>query len=69
MRTYVNKDSLTSIGVIFPILSLVVFSFRVYGWQHKTREFGIDDILIIPAFVSFPSHLASPSSSIDLMNI
>lgn len=49
--TYVNKGSMTAIGVIFPVLVTMSLLLRFYGWRHTSRSIEIDDILIIPAAV------------------
>ncbi|KAF3026650.1 hypothetical protein E8E14_014520 [Neopestalotiopsis sp. 37M] len=50
--TYVNKGSVTAIGVIFPVLALLSMLIRYHGWRIGSRHLEIDDILIIPAAVS-----------------
>jgi hypothetical protein len=51
--SYVNKESMTAIGIIFPVLALVLLVVRVYGfWRHSARGFAVDDILVVPAAVS-----------------
>ncbi|KAI8945741.1 hypothetical protein F4801DRAFT_597513 [Xylaria longipes] len=47
--SYVNPGSLTTIGLLFPILAVFSLGVRVYGWRHHSRDFEIDDILVIPA--------------------
>ncbi|KAI0402965.1 hypothetical protein F4802DRAFT_617088 [Xylaria palmicola] len=47
--TYVTKDSMTAIGVLFPVLAVLALIARFYAWQHQPRKFALDDILIIPA--------------------
>ncbi|KAI0384776.1 hypothetical protein F5Y04DRAFT_293082 [Hypomontagnella monticulosa] len=49
--TYVNEGSMTAIGVIFPVLTVLSLCLLVYGRRHRARHIEIDDILIIPAAV------------------
>lgn len=51
---YANGSSLTAIGVIFPALSVLLFTIRTSRSVQK-HKFEIDDILIIPAAVSYHS--------------
>ena len=50
--TYVNRASVTAIGIIFPALVVISLAIRMYGWRKYPRKLEIDDILIIPAAVS-----------------
>ncbi|PLB46206.1 hypothetical protein P170DRAFT_512753 [Aspergillus steynii IBT 23096] len=49
--TYVNKESVTTIGIIFPILVVVSLGIRALGWRRNSRVLGVDDFLIVPAAV------------------
>ncbi|KAI0910063.1 hypothetical protein F4824DRAFT_458542 [Ustulina deusta] len=49
--TYVTKQSMTSIGILFPVLALLALTTRFYAWRHQPRKIAIDDILILPAAV------------------
>lgn len=56
--TYVNKSSVSAIGIIFPVLAIISLAIRASGWRRYSRNIEIDDILIIPAAVSLQqSHL------------
>ncbi|KAI1204064.1 uncharacterized protein F4807DRAFT_449047 [Annulohypoxylon truncatum] len=46
---YVNRGSITAIGIIFPILAVLAMIMRVYGLRYYSRKFELDDILVIPA--------------------
>ncbi|KAI1810984.1 hypothetical protein GGS20DRAFT_565175 [Poronia punctata] len=47
--TYVNKPSMTAIGLLFPLLAVIALTARFYAWRHQPRNMAIDDILILPA--------------------
>ncbi|GAD97499.1 hypothetical protein MYCGRDRAFT_94394 [Paecilomyces variotii No. 5] len=47
--TYVNKGSVTAIGIIFPVLVIISLAIRSYGWRRYARNVEIDDFLIVPA--------------------
>lgn len=47
--TYVNKGSVTAIGIIFPVLVIISLAIRAYGWRRYSRNVEIDDLFIIPA--------------------
>lgn len=49
---YVNKGSMTAIGVLFPVFTVLAFSVRASGWRQFSGKLEIDDFLIIPAAVS-----------------
>ncbi|KAI1178232.1 hypothetical protein F4777DRAFT_576289 [Nemania sp. FL0916] len=46
---YVNPRSMSAIGVLFPILTILSLAVRIYGWRHQGRKLGVDDILVLPA--------------------
>ena len=58
--TYANRGSMSAIGIVFPVLSILSLAIRAYGSlasraydsRGHRRKLGIDDILIIPAGVS-----------------
>ncbi|KAA8642400.1 uncharacterized protein ATNIH1004_011344 [Aspergillus tanneri] len=47
--TYVNKSSVTAIGIVFPVLVMISLAARACGWRKYSRNLEIDDILIVPA--------------------
>ncbi|PYH98983.1 hypothetical protein BO71DRAFT_479899 [Aspergillus ellipticus CBS 707.79] len=47
--TYVNKGSVTAIGVIFPVLVVISIAIRAWGWRKYSPALEVDDFLIIPA--------------------
>ncbi|KAK1144404.1 hypothetical protein N8T08_005557 [Aspergillus melleus] len=47
--TYANKESVTAIGIIFPVLVIVSLGIRASGWRRNSRIVGVDDFLIVPA--------------------
>ncbi|KXX79399.1 hypothetical protein MMYC01_204056 [Madurella mycetomatis] len=48
--SYVNKESMTAIGIIYPTLALVFLGLRFYGfWWHSSRGVTLDDIFVVPA--------------------
>lgn len=49
--TYINKGSVTGIGVLFPVLALLSLAIRFCAWRVAARRIEIDDILIIPSAV------------------
>lgn len=52
-ESYVNKESMTAIGILFPTLALVFLGLRLYGfWRHSSRGVALDDVFVIPAAVS-----------------
>lgn len=50
--TYVNTNSVTAIGVIFPVLATIAVTLRGQAWRLYSETIQVDDILIIPSFVS-----------------
>lgn len=50
--TYVNIGSVTAIGVIFPILATIAMTLRGQAWRLYSKTVQVDDVLIIPSFVS-----------------
>lgn len=50
--TYIDPGSMTAIGVIFPVLTVLSLALRVYGWHRYPTKVEVDDILVIPAAVS-----------------
>ncbi|KAF2229682.1 hypothetical protein EV356DRAFT_536995 [Viridothelium virens] len=47
--TYVNKESVTAIGIIFPVLTTISLAVRTYGCRSFSGKLEIDDILVVPA--------------------
>ncbi|KAI2605277.1 uncharacterized protein GGS25DRAFT_504498 [Hypoxylon fragiforme] len=47
--SYINRGSISAIGVIFPALAILFLGVRTYGWRHHSRVLAIDDILVVPA--------------------
>lgn len=49
--TYVNPGSITTIGILFPTLTVVSLILRVKSWRQQGRPLEVDDFLIFPAGV------------------
>ncbi|GAB1318518.1 hypothetical protein MFIFM68171_08728 [Madurella fahalii] len=48
--SYVNKESMTAIGIIYPTLALMFLGLRLYGfWWHSSRGVTLDDLFVAPA--------------------
>ena len=52
MMTYVNKDSVLAVGILFMILPIIAVLARFYVRRKMKSNLGIDDWLCIPALVS-----------------
>lgn len=64
---YVNKGSVTAIGIIFPVFAAIALTLRIYAIKLLRRGMNIDDILIIPATVSsIPEHAYSTARRPDI---
>ena len=53
--TYVNQDSVTAVGVLFPLLTIGLMVLQASRWRHS--NFQLDDFFIIPAAVSAPAFI------------